>query len=75
MTTAVHDAFISYSQSADGQLASALERGLESLAKPLFRLRAIDAVSYTHLDVYKRQAFNTARRVFSVGLPLGDKVR
>ncbi|MBL8414407.1 MAG: TIR domain-containing protein [Propionivibrio sp.] len=42
LAPAVHDAFISYSQSADARLASALERGLESLAKPLFRLRAID---------------------------------
>ena len=42
MAPAVHDAFLSYSQSADARLAAALERGLESLAKPLFRLRAID---------------------------------
>jgi hypothetical protein len=37
-----HDAFMSYSQTADGRLAPALERGLERLAKPLFRLRAMD---------------------------------
>jgi hypothetical protein len=42
LAPAVHDAFLSYSQSADSSLAAALERGLESLAKPLFRLRAID---------------------------------
>ena len=37
-----HDAFLSYSQSADGRLAAVLEVGLEKLAKPLFRLCAID---------------------------------
>lgn len=37
-----HDAFISYSHSADGKLAAALERGLEKLAKPLLKLRALD---------------------------------
>jgi WD40 repeat protein len=37
-----HDAFISYSHSADGVLAPALESALERLAKPLFSLRAID---------------------------------
>ena len=42
MTLPAHDAFLSYSQSADGRLAPALETGLERLAKPLFRLRAID---------------------------------
>lgn len=38
-----HDAFISYSHRADGRLAPALESGLEKLAKPLFKLRAMDA--------------------------------
>ncbi len=42
MAQPAHDAFLSYSQSADGRLAAALEVGLEKLAKPLFRLRAID---------------------------------
>ncbi len=37
-----HDAFISYSHSADRELAPALERGLEKLAKPLLKLRALD---------------------------------
>lgn len=37
-----HDAFISYSHSSDGEFGPALERGLEKLAKPLFRLRALD---------------------------------
>jgi WD40 repeat protein len=37
-----HDAFISYSHSADGVLAPALESALERLARPLFSLRAID---------------------------------
>lgn len=37
-----HDAFISYSHSADRKLAPALERGLEKLAKPLLKLRALD---------------------------------
>lgn len=36
-----HDAFISYSHSADGRLAPALQRGLEQLAKPWYRLRAL----------------------------------
>ena len=38
----VHDAFLSYNQAADGKVAAALEAGLERLAKPLFKLRAID---------------------------------
>ncbi len=38
----VHDAFLSYNQAADDRLAAALEAGLERLAKPLFKLRAID---------------------------------
>jgi WD40 repeat protein len=37
-----HDAFISYSHENDAALAAALETGLERLAKPIFRLRAID---------------------------------
>lgn len=37
-----HDAFLSDSHSADGRLAPALEAALEKLARPLFRLRAID---------------------------------
>ncbi len=37
-----HDAFISYSHEADGALAPVLERGLEQLARPPFKLRAID---------------------------------
>ena len=37
-----HDAFISYSHGADGTLAADFERGLERLAKPTFRLRAMD---------------------------------
>lgn len=39
---ATHDAFVSYSHAADGALAPVLERGLERLAKPTFKLRAID---------------------------------
>jgi hypothetical protein len=35
------DAFVSYSHAADGRLASALERGLERLARPWNRLRAM----------------------------------
>lgn len=38
----MHDAFLSYNQAADERLAAALEAGLERLAKPLFKLRAID---------------------------------
>ena len=37
-----HDAFISYSHAVDGKLATALEHGLEKLAKPLLKLRALD---------------------------------
>lgn len=42
MAPSAHDAFVSYSQRADGRLAAALETGLERLAKPLWRLRAVD---------------------------------
>lgn len=37
-----HDAFISYSHGADGELAPALERGMERLARPWYRVRALD---------------------------------
>ena len=37
-----HDAFISYSHAADASLAAALEAGLEKLAKPTLKLRAMD---------------------------------
>ncbi|HEX9937163.1 MAG TPA: hypothetical protein VGB15_08565, partial [Longimicrobium sp.] len=37
-----YDAFISYSHAADGQLAPRLEEGLERLAKPLLRPRALN---------------------------------
>lgn len=47
-----HDAFISYSHAVDGKLAAALENGLEKLAKPLLRLRA--------LDVFRDQSSLTA---------------
>jgi len=40
--TFTHDAFISYSHAADGALGPVLERGLERLARPTFKLRAID---------------------------------
>ncbi|HEY8093899.1 MAG TPA: toll/interleukin-1 receptor domain-containing protein, partial [Acidimicrobiales bacterium] len=36
-----HDAFISYSHAGDAELAAALEQGLERLARPWYRLRAI----------------------------------
>ena len=36
-----HDAFISYSHAADGRIAPAVERGLQRLAKPWNRLRAV----------------------------------
>ena len=36
-----YDAFISYSHGADGVLAPALEHGLERLARPWYRLRAM----------------------------------
>src|SRR4051794_26932765 len=37
-----HDAFICYSHAQDSELAAALEDGLEKLAKPLLKLRALD---------------------------------
>jgi hypothetical protein len=37
-----HDAFISYSHAADRALAARFEQGLEQLAKPLLKLRAMD---------------------------------
>lgn len=37
-----HDAFISYSHAADRPLAERFEQGLEQLAKPLLKLRAMD---------------------------------
>jgi WD40 repeat protein len=36
-----YDAFISYSHSADGRLAPALQRGLQRLARPWYRPRAL----------------------------------
>jgi WD40 repeat protein len=36
-----YDAFISYSHDADGQLASAIQRGLARFAKPWYRRRAL----------------------------------
>jgi WD40 repeat protein len=36
-----YDAFISYSHAADGQLAPALQRGLQSLSKPWYRRRML----------------------------------
>ena len=36
-----NDAFISYSHAADGVLAPALERGMERLARPWYRVRAL----------------------------------
>jgi WD40 repeat protein len=36
-----HDAFLSYSHAADGQLAAALQAGLQRFARPWHRLRAI----------------------------------
>jgi WD40 repeat protein len=36
-----YDAFISYSHAADGRLAPAVQRGMERLARPWFRLRAL----------------------------------
>src|SRR5262245_46816076 len=37
-----HDAFLSYSHRADGELAASIETSLERLAKPLLKLRAMD---------------------------------
>ena len=36
------DAFISYNHAADGKLAPSLQAGLQQLAKPLFKLRALN---------------------------------
>ena len=37
-----YDGFISYSHAADGQLAPALQRGLQRLAKPWYRRRSLE---------------------------------
>ena len=39
----VYDAFISYSHSADGRLAPALQVALHRFAKPWWKLRAVNA--------------------------------
>ena len=39
--TILFDGFISYSHAADGRLAPSLQRGLESIARPWYRLRAL----------------------------------
>src|SRR5262245_1082404 len=36
-----YDAFISYSHSADGRLAPAVQRGLQRLARPWYRARSL----------------------------------
>jgi hypothetical protein len=36
-----YDPFLSYSHAADGALAPAIQRSLESLAKPLYQRRAL----------------------------------
>jgi hypothetical protein len=38
----VYDAFISYSHTADGKIAPALQRALKHLAKPWYRLRSLN---------------------------------
>src|SRR5215211_6156050 len=38
---ASYDAFVSYSHAADGQLAPALQAGLQSLGKPWYRRRVL----------------------------------
>ena len=40
--SARYNAFISYSHAADGRLAPALQSGLHRLARPIFRLRALN---------------------------------
>src|SRR5829696_5979617 len=39
--TVAYDAFVSYSHAADSRLAPALQRGMQQLAKPWYRLRAL----------------------------------
>lgn len=41
LATPGYDAFISYSHAADGRLAPALQRGLQSLSKPWYQRRAL----------------------------------
>ena len=41
MTGVAYDAFISYRHGADAAVAAAIERGLERLARPWNRLRAM----------------------------------
>jgi WD40 repeat protein len=42
MPSPTHDAFISYRHDVDANLAAAIEAGLEKLARPLLKLRALD---------------------------------
>ncbi|HEY3483819.1 MAG TPA: toll/interleukin-1 receptor domain-containing protein, partial [Ilumatobacteraceae bacterium] len=44
MAASRFDAFISYNHAADGDLAPAIERGLERIAKPWYRLRGMSVV-------------------------------
>ena len=39
--SSAYDAFISYSHALDGELARALESGLQGFAKPWYRMRAL----------------------------------
>ena len=58
-----YDAFVSYSHAADGRLAPALQRGLQSLAKPWYRRRA--------LRVFRR---GTARADARITIPMTSGV-
>jgi hypothetical protein len=40
--TMKHDAFISYSHSADGKFSPALEDALKKIAKPFYKIRALN---------------------------------
>ena len=40
-STMAFDAFMSYSHAADGRLAPALQRAMQRLAKPWYRVRAL----------------------------------
>ncbi len=71
-----YDAFISYSQAADGRLAPALQRGLEQLARPWNRRRAVsvfrDATSLAaNPSIWEelRRALTCSRRFILLASP------
>jgi len=77
-----YDAFISYSHSADGKLAPALQRALKSLAKPWYRLRALavfrdetDLSAVPNLTAVIRGALATSRFFVYLASPTAAQSR